>query len=452
MTMKHLLIGLTVSIAFFTVACSSPNAMEKTEIVTEASVAEPITTAAVEESVTETKTPYKIAWGTQIGSTLEDLCTSIVSDAAGNTVMAGYTQGDLGATSLGSSDAFVVKFDTEGKLVWQLQTGTDKMDKAKSVALDSQGNAYVLGVTNGNMTLPVQEDVKGAIFLQKIDTAGKIVWTKQIGVDWSEEAGDIFIDDKDSILILGSTLAQVGKVAFGGKDAFISRLDTDGKIQETYQFGTPGRDIAQSLTVDVEGNIYAISETDGEMNGVQLGGSDALVTKLSSKGDILFSGVYGTDSEDQFASICVDDQQAVYIGGSTTGNLADETFGQGDAGVIKLDTKGNVVWQHQFGTSLWDGVHDIEMAKDGSGNILAGGCQNWDQCQAFIRVLDSSGKTVSSNEFTPEFSTCGREFAQDAKGNIYHLGGTHGAIFGEYKDIREQSDIFLLKTNVGAGQ
>lgn len=450
MTMKHLLIGLTVSMAIFTVACSSPNAMEKKETTTEASVAEPITTAAVEELITETKIPYKIAWGTQIGSTLEDLCMTIASDDAGNTVMAGFTQGDLAAKNLGQSDAFAVKYDADGKMVWQLQTGTDKMDKATGVALDSKGNAYVLGITNGNMTNPVVESVKGNLFLQKVSLEGKVIWTKHYGLDGTEEADYLVIDGKDNIFILGSTTVQVGATSAGGKDVFISRLNTDGEILANYQFGTGGRDIGRAMAVDKDGNLYVLSDTDGEVNGVTLGGTDALVTKLSSQGEVIFSGVFGTDVTDRFASICVDEQQNIYVGGSTEGSFADKTLGQGDAAVMKLDAKGNLVWQHQFGTSLWDGVHDIQMAKDGSGNILAGGCQQWDQCQAFIRVFDTSGKTLSINEFTPEFSTCGRQFAQDAKGNIYHQGGTHGATFGEYKDANGNSDIFLLKTSLGS--
>lgn len=451
MTTKHILLSVTMCIAVFAGACSNPAAMEKKESVTEATEVAQVTTAVVQEmAADEKKIPYNIAWGTQIGSTLEDLCTAIVSDDQGNTVMAGFTQGDLATANLGQSDAIAARFDADGKLVWQIQSGTDKMDKATGVALDSKGNAYVLGITNGNMTNPAVADVNGVIFLQKIDVTGKILWTKQMGTDGTEEGTDIVIDAKDNLFVLGSTLAQVGEVAAGGKDVFVSLLNTDGDILKSYQFGTAGRDLGQALAVDAEGNIYVVSETDGEINGVTFGGTDVLVTKLNPQGAVVFSTVLGTGSSDKFASICVDAQQGIYIGGTTDGNLADETLGQGDAAVMKLDPKGNLVWQHQFGTDLWDGVHDIQMAKDGSGNILAGGCQNWAECQAFIRVFDTTGKTVSINEFTPEFSTCGRQFAQDAKGNIYHIGGTHGGIFGDYKDANGNSDIFLLKTSLGS--
>ena len=49
----------------------------------------------------------------------------------------------------GSSDLFVVKYNSSGTKQWTQQLGTSAADYARGVAVDSSGNVYAAGTTHG---------------------------------------------------------------------------------------------------------------------------------------------------------------------------------------------------------------------------------------------------------------------------------------------------------------
>ena len=68
----------------------------------------------------------------------------------GEVYVAGWTRGALpGQTRLGSSDAFLRKYDPDGNEVWTRQFGTSWGDSAWGVAAGPQGEVYVAGFTRG---------------------------------------------------------------------------------------------------------------------------------------------------------------------------------------------------------------------------------------------------------------------------------------------------------------
>ena len=66
--------------------------------------------------------------------------------------MAGGTYGGLdGNTSAGNTDLFVVKYNSSGTKQWTKQLGTGDGDGANGVATDSSGKVYVTGGTYGGL-------------------------------------------------------------------------------------------------------------------------------------------------------------------------------------------------------------------------------------------------------------------------------------------------------------
>ena len=95
--------------------------------------------------------------------------------------MTGYTQGGLdGNTSAGSSDLFVVKYNSSGTKQWTKQLGTSSGDFANGVATDSSGNVYVTGRTGGGLDGNTNAGYDD-IFVIKYNSSGTKQWTKQLG-------------------------------------------------------------------------------------------------------------------------------------------------------------------------------------------------------------------------------------------------------------------------------
>jgi len=96
-------------------------------------------------------------WAKHAGSTISDAGESITVDSSGNSYITGYFKysasfGTITLTSSGVKDIFVAKLDSNGNWVWAKQTGGKYNDYAESIAVDANGNSYVIGYFPGSAT------------------------------------------------------------------------------------------------------------------------------------------------------------------------------------------------------------------------------------------------------------------------------------------------------------
>lgn len=116
---------------------------------------------------------------------------SIAVDLAGNSFVTGSFGIHLQAgafnifSSTGSTDVFVVKLDPRGGVEWARGAGGKDQDIGSSIALDAMGNCYVVGLLDGasatfsGLTLT---NVGGRdAFIAKYDSAGRIQWAQRMG-------------------------------------------------------------------------------------------------------------------------------------------------------------------------------------------------------------------------------------------------------------------------------
>lgn len=396
-------------------------------------------TAKVETPVSSQK---DIVWGQQLGTSAEDLTVAIAVDGLGNNCTVGYTLGDVVGKNKGNKDLLILNQDSEGKKLWVLQTGTDASDVANGVVYDAQGDIYITGNTLGNFG---NTSEVGRVFIQKISKEGKVLWTKQYGPDKRATSNAIKIDKEGNLFISGSTEGQMGEAVFGVSDAFLMKLDKEGEILWTCQWGTESTDEVKGIDLDKAGNIYAMGNTYGTMGEANFGQMDIFLSQISPEGKLNFSKQYGSPSNETGTKVLVDADNNCYLTGWTDGDFADKQLGAGDAMLLKVSATGDVLWKKQFGTDLWDGIHSIVQSKSNPKDIIVGGCQNYSNCQAFLRKFDADGNEIWKKELIPAFSTCGREIGIDDQGFIYQTGGTHGQLFGTDAFAGAESDVFVYK-------
>jgi len=82
---------------------------------------------------------------------IEEEFYDVMTDKQGNVYAVGFAKGSLFSNSLGDSDIVIVKFDSEGNIIWGKQLGTDKEDEGIAITVDRNGNIYVAGNTKGNL-------------------------------------------------------------------------------------------------------------------------------------------------------------------------------------------------------------------------------------------------------------------------------------------------------------
>lgn len=136
-------------------------------------------------------------WAQAFGGPQDDHAYSIAADDSNDIYLAGSYRDtlDFGAeaqldrlASAGRADVLALKMDGDGKVLWAKSMGGPSEDEGRSIAVDSQGKAYLLGYFRGEADFdPGQEAYKlvsaGAwdVFVQKLDKDGYFQWAKSFG-------------------------------------------------------------------------------------------------------------------------------------------------------------------------------------------------------------------------------------------------------------------------------
>ncbi len=210
-----------------------------------------------------------------VGGTGLDMGKCITTDASGNIYITGafaspsISFGSYTLTNNGSFDAFTVKADTNGTVLWAQSAGGSGNDQGSSLSTDASGNVYVTGrfgsttVAFGPNTLI--NNGSDDLFLVKYDTAGNVVWAKSAGGTGTDRAaslatganGDIYITgyfDSPGITFGPTTLNNTN----GGFDLFIAKYDTSGAAAWATgaSAGQASETQGTGITVNSNGKIY----------------------------------------------------------------------------------------------------------------------------------------------------------------------------------------------------
>jgi photosystem II stability/assembly factor-like uncharacterized protein len=221
------------------------------------------------------------------------------------------------AVTAGASMAFLAKLDSAGTILAASYLGGQGGANISGVAAGADGTIYVTGATQSR-DFPVTAGAwltappfNGAnFFVAAFDPNLKPIYATYLGGGVGLVRG-IAVDSNGSALIAGS-----GPVDSGTHwKCFVAKLKPDGSgpLFATH-FGSTNGDDCASIAVDAAGNSIVVGNTfSGDFpltgNGTQThpyGDRDAIVAKLDSAGNLVYSGYLGGSAPDQASAVGVD--------------------------------------------------------------------------------------------------------------------------------------------------
>ena len=372
------------------------------------------------------KSQTDIIWGKIFGSQQDEYVLNHVMDASGNLYVAGKTTGIIGTENFGKNDGFLTKIDSAGNVLWSRQFGTPGEEDIQWCAIDKSGNIYLTGSTTGDLN--GRNSGKEDVIVVKFSTDGQLLWSKQFGTAGSDVAKGIYSDNAGNIYVTGFTEGKLGQSSSGKNDCFIMKLDNDGNQIFTTQFGTPEDDYSYAVSRGPGSDVLVCGSTWGALAGKNKGMIDGFTAQFSDKGELIKYNQFGSEGFDIAMMLYMDNEKNVYVGGTTSGNFGCQQNGEGDCFLIKLNNKGEILWNSQFGTANNDGLRSISFNPEISDNMLVSGILNLPPGMAFIRMYNTEGKLLWERVFE---GCSGKDVDFDNRGNIYHVGLTGENTFGK---------------------
>jgi hypothetical protein len=370
-------------------------------------------------------------WGRQFGTDKGEYALNHVVDQNGNIYVSGKTAGSMDGINFGKNDGFITRIDSSGNIKWTKQFGTNEDEDIQWSAIDKTGCVYITGSTKG--ILKDKNFGKEDVFIVKFNSEGQMLWLKQSGTDSTDIGKGIYIDNKGYVYVTGTTSGKLGKSSYGKTDGFIMKLDNNGNQLFTLQFGTAGDDFSNAITGDKNSSIYVCGSTWGDLASKNKGMMDAFAGQYTDKGNLVKFHQFGSEGFEIAMDIKVDKENSIYVGGSTSGNLGCQQIGEGDCFLTKISNNGQVVWTNQFGTKKHDGIRSIELNDKISDKILISGLVNLPPAEAFIRMYKKDGSLLWEKNLIDDHKNCdasGKDASIDDKGYICQLGLTGSNLFG----------------------
>ncbi len=352
---------------------------------------------------------------------------------------------------------------------WQfaVKIGGVGNESGKGVALDKEGNSYVVGAMNTTTvfdTISLFGGNRRNIFIAKYNSVGRVVWAKIIAssVDSLYDVVNInaiSLDGLGNIFITGNYLGGVkffGQVhsSIGSSEIYLAKLANDGSLTWLRTAGGNGvgsfnQNSAYALSLDGSGNCYLTGRyfTTAKFDTITLSSSlpnEFFVAKYNSDGHVVWartgSGDFGTHTG---LAIATDSTGSSYVAGSFFGHLVidgtliDAVDAEQKMFLIKYSSDGKTLWAKEIGSGgYYGGAEGVAIDKNGNvhvtGFFRAG--MNFGTTQLsyynsiivyalFIVKYDKDGNYIWAKQTDGSNQNAeGYAITSDAKGNSYISG------------------------------
>ncbi len=156
-----------------------------------------------------------------------------------------------------ANDAFLVKFDFDGNLLWERDWGVDGLEApftglttAYGVTTDGAGNVYFTGTTSDS-------GHSKNIILVKFNGAGDLLWSKVGGPGFGAGRDVAVSADGTAVFVSGNILGDDPEI--GGGFAFVAEFTSEGKAKKANTFGgIPGTAAsAESVALNAAGLVVS---------------------------------------------------------------------------------------------------------------------------------------------------------------------------------------------------
>ncbi|GEM_PF-1461892 len=360
-----------------------------------------------------------ILWYKTYGGSSSDECYCAIPTNDSGFIMAGWNASYSGGEDV---DAWLLKTDSEGNMVWSRMFGGGRPDMFYHVDQTPDGGYIACGRTHS-----VHASID--MYVVRTDSLGNLLWQNTYGGDLDDRGRHIVQTTDGGFLFTGSTNSY-----HSNPDVFIVKTDSLGDTMWTRGFDrsglpNPNGDYGHCAQQTQDGG-YIIAGITGSDSTVR----DYWIIKTDSLGDTLWTKVYGGAREEESKVVQITSDGGYIIGGRTM------SFGPPGQNfwLLKLDEDGDSLWAGIYGGDKNDRSYWAQETSD-SGYIMVGHSQSYGNGGYDIYVVktDSVGNMIWEQVYGGTEDEFGYQITEME--DSYIIGGWTQSI-GNGND-----DFYLLK-------
>lgn len=245
-------------------------------------------------------------WKKTLGGTRNDRAYSIKSVEKNGYIITGFTMSNDGDVSgnhqVGKADVWLLRLDNSGNVMWKKCFGGANADSAYAVIQTPDKGFLIAGTSsssNGDLT-----GNAGATdaWIFKTDSLGNLLWQKNYGGTGYDAFKSVVLNSNGTYTFVGYSSSPIilGNATSGQKDLWVVTTTLDGNIIWSKNFGGSFDEQAFSVKPTPDGNILISGYTesnDGVVTGNN-GGADAWLLKLSPTGNLKWQKCIGTNNDE----------------------------------------------------------------------------------------------------------------------------------------------------------
>ena len=277
--------------------------------------------------------------------------------------------------STGGDDGFIAKFDALGQVKWAKRFGDATSQSAMSVAIGNGGMIYVGGTMSGSVDFGdgIIKTSAGSsdAFLVKLDPDGNVVWSRVYGDTASQNLQQVRVTGTGQIVISGEAagtinFGQAPRTSTGSYDVFVATIDDAGFEVASAMLGGMNSENFGGMAVNALGEVVVTGTFSGSIKyGFQpdlvgAGLNDVFVVRYSPSLSPLWGKAFGDAESQNGIAVALSDAGDTWTAGDARGSIdlgggpLSAQAGAQSLYFARLDGNGDHVW-----SKIWSGPQSI---------------------------------------------------------------------------------------------